>query len=68
MVDRKTRRIHRERNYDICMALNQIKLGVILDKMIGSEDLTAYQASHYKSISGALLQLIREENDRILSK
>jgi len=67
MVDQKTRRIHRERNYDLCMALNQIKLGIILDKMVDVGDLARDKASWYKQISSSLLMLLREENDRIIT-
>ncbi len=57
--------LYRRRNYDICMAVDLIKLGIVLEEMVTSEDLSQKKADSFKTIAQGLLQLIRQENDKL---
>lgn len=58
--------LHRKRNYDICTAVNLTSLGCVLNDMISTGDIATGQAQFYRDLAGALLKLLRAENDKCL--
>lgn len=57
--------LFRNRNYRICTAIDMISLGVVLEEMEKSGDLSEQKSKHFQSIASSLLQLIRFENDKL---
>lgn len=55
---------HRRFNYDLCTAVDLIKLGVALEKMVKAGRLDPRVADIYKKIAEGLLAALRSENDR----
>lgn len=57
---------HLKRNYDVCRALDMLKLGIVLDDMVKA-GMPKEQAACFKEAAHALLQLLRTENNRLLT-
>ena len=54
---------HRKRNYDICTALDMIKLSIVLDEMV-EDGMHPQLARIYKMQGSSLLAALRSENNR----
>ncbi len=62
------RELHRKRNYDICTAIDLIKLGIILEEMEQTGDLDQMKSKNFHNIASSLLYIIRKENDKLLGE
>lgn len=58
--------LYRNRNYRICMGIDMISLGVVLEEMVKSGDLSEKKAEHFQSIASSLLHIIRLENNKLV--
>lgn len=52
------------RNYDICQAVNLLKVGIVLDALVAA-GMPKEQADCFDASARALLQLMRTENNRL---
>ena len=66
-TDDEAGRAHRQRNYELCDALDMIKLSVALDDMV-EDGLHPQLAKIYKMQGAALLAALRSENNRTFNK
>lgn len=57
--------LYRERNYKICTALDMTKLGIILEEMESTGDITTEERRAFRLMGASLLFMIRNANDRI---
>lgn len=55
---------HRQRNFELCNALNIGRLGMVLEDMVAS-GMPKEQAEVYRTSAIALLALMRSENNRL---
>lgn len=59
-------RAYSERNYELCHAVDLIKLSIVLDKLVVA-GMPKEQAACFRASGEALLQLMRTENNRIFA-
>ena len=57
----------RKWNYELCTAINMIKLGIVLDEMVTAGHLDRTLALAYRANASALLAILRSENFRSFS-
>lgn len=55
---------HRRFNYELCEAIDTLKLGIVLDRMVEAGKLHPRLAELYRGQAGCLLALLRSENNR----
>lgn len=55
---------HRELNYKICMAIDLLKIGIVLDEMV-AEGMEPEFVEIFKAQADGLLAAMRSENNRL---
>ena len=58
---------HRKINYDLCTAIDMIKFGIVLDKLVVVGMHPQLRELYYAQ-AGSLLALLRSENNRLFGE
>lgn len=61
-------RLHASLNYQLCAALDQIRLGIVLDKMVAEGVIHANVATTFRHQASALLTAICNANDQAFGR
>lgn len=57
---------HRKNNYDLCTAIDLTKLGIVLERMVTSRQMSERLALIFHAQAESLLAALRSENNRAL--
>jgi hypothetical protein len=56
--------LHRNINYELCTALDMVKFGIVLDRMVAEGIIDRVTARNHRVLASSVLTTILNENNR----